>query len=176
MPVPDAAQLASFTTAVAENNHIATARESLATAQPRATTPLPVPQRAGDPSLIEHVVYIIKENRTYDQPFGDLPKGNGEPSLVMFGENVTPNHRRLASEFVLLDNFYATGGNSGDGHQWVTQANATSYAMWPGYVGRSYPFDGTDPMAYASTGFLWDLARARGKTVRVYGEFAGRPA
>ena len=173
VPVPDAAQLDSYTTAVAENNHIATARQEL-TARAPAVTPLPVPQRAGDPSLIEHVVYIIKENRTYDQLFGDLPKGNGEPAFVMFGEDVTPNHRKLANEFVLLDNFYATGGNSGDGHQWATQANETGYTLWPGYVGRSYPFDGTDPLAYANTGFLWDLARGRGKTVKVYGEYAGR--
>ena len=173
VPIPDAAQLASYTTAVAENNHIATARQELAVGDP-ATVALPVPVRAGDRSLIEHVVYIIKENRTYDQVFGDMPKGNGDPALVMFGEGVTPNHHKLATEFVLLDNFYATGGNSGDGHQWVTQANETSYALWPGYVGRSYPFDGTDPIAYANTGFLWDLAQARGKTVKVYGEYAGR--
>ena len=140
----------------------------------RTAAPAAVPRRAGDPSLIEHVVYIIKENRTYDQLFGDLPRGNGEPSFVMFGEDVTPNHRKLATEFVLLDNFYATGGNSGDGHQWVTQASETSYALWPGYVGRSYPFDGTDPIAYANTGFLWDLALARERTVRVFGEYAGR--
>ncbi|MGV3518667.1 bifunctional YncE family protein/alkaline phosphatase family protein [Luteitalea sp.] len=171
--VPDQATLDGYTTAVAENNHIPTARASLAGA-PRATEALPVPRRAGDPSLIEHVVYVIKENRTYDQLFGDLPRGNGDPSLVMFGATVTPNHRKLATDFVLLDNFYATGGNSGDGHQWATQANETSYALWPGYVGRSYPFDGTDPIAYANTGFLWDLALARGRTVRVYGEYAGR--
>jgi DNA-binding beta-propeller fold protein YncE len=172
--IPDPAHLASYTTAVAENNHIARARAQLASNDANATTPLPVPSRAGDPSLIEHVAYIIKENRTYDQLFGDLEKGNGDPSLVMFGADVTPNHRKLASDFVLLDNFYATGGNSGDGHQWVTQANETSYALWPGYVGRSYPFDGTDPITYSTTGFLWDLARARGKTVAVYGEYAGR--
>jgi hypothetical protein len=174
LPVPDRAQLDGYTTAVAENNRIATARQRLSTDQASAAAPLPVPMRAGDPSLIEHVVYIIKENRTYDQLFGDLPRGNGDPSLVMFGEDVTANHHKLATEFVLLDNFYATGGNSGDGHQWVTQANETSYALWPGYAGRSYPFDGTDPIAYAGTGFLWDLARARGRSVRVYGEFAGR--
>jgi len=173
LDVPDQATLDGYTSAVAENNHIAMARASL-TAAARATQALPVPRRAGDPSLIDHVVYIIKENRTYDQLFGDLPRGNGDPSLVMFGADVTPNHRKLATEFVLLDNFYATGGNSGDGHQWVTQANETSYALWPGYVGRSYPFDGTDPIAYANTGFLWDLAMARGRTVRVYGEYAGR--
>jgi YVTN family beta-propeller protein len=174
VPVPDAAQLASYTMAVAENNHVATARAQLEPATARTTTPAAVPRRAGDPSLIEHVVYIIKENRTYDQLFGDLPRGNGEPSFVLFGEDVAPNHRKLATEFVLLDNFYATGGNSGDGHQWVTQASETSYALWPGYVGRSYPFDGTDPIAYANTGFLWDLALARNKTVRVFGEYAGR--
>ena len=175
LPVPDAAQLTAYTTAVAENNHIATARVQLAAKPPsRAAAPSAVPQRAGDASLIEHVVYIIKENRTYDQLFGDLPRGNGEPAFVMFGEDVAPNHRKLATEFVVLDNFYATGGNSGDGHQWVTQASETSYALWPGYLGRSYPFDGTDPIAYANTGFLWDLALARGRTVRVFGEYAGR--
>lgn len=172
--IPDAPQLDSYSTAVAQNNRIATARQQLTPGQPTGSTPLPIPKRSGDPSLIEHVVYIIKENRTYDQLFGDITRGNGDKSLVMFGEDVTPNHRKLATDFVLLDNFYATGGNSGDGHQWVTQASETSYAMWPGYVGRSYPFDGTDPIAYANSGFLWDLARARGRTVRVYGEYAGR--
>jgi DNA-binding beta-propeller fold protein YncE len=174
LPVPDDGELASYSTAVAENNHISTARERLDAPAHSAIAPLPVPARAGEPSPIEHVVYIVKENRTYDQLFGDLGRGNGDPSLVMFGEDVTPNHRRLATDFVLLDNFYATGGNSGDGHQWVTQASETSYTLWPGYVGRSYPYDGTDPIAYASGGFLWDLAIARGKTVKVYGEFAGR--
>jgi YVTN family beta-propeller protein len=175
LPVPDDQQLASYTTAVAENNHIVTAREQLAPSSTAAApTPLPVPLRASDPSSIEHVVYIIKENRTYDQVFGDVPRGNGDPSLAMFGEDVTPNQHKLATEFVLLDNFYASGGNSGDGHQWVTQANETSYALWPGYVGRSYPFDGTDPIAYSNSGFLWDLAQARGRTVKVYGEYAGR--
>jgi YVTN family beta-propeller protein len=172
--IPDAAQLASYSTAVAENNHLAmTPPPSKATP---AAKPVAIPARAGDPSLIEHVVYIIKENRTYDQLFGDLTKGNGDPSLVLFGESVTPNHRRLVDQFVLLDNFYATGGNSGDGHQWATQANETAYCLWPGYLGRSYPFDGTDPIAYSNSGFIWDLALARGKTVRVYGEYAGRLA
>jgi len=133
--------------------------------------PAAVPVAAGDPSLIEHVVYIIKENRTYDQVFGDLPHGNGDTSLLLFGEDVAPNQRRLAREFVLLDNLYATGGNSGDGHQWATQANESDYAMWPGYTGRSYPFDGADPLAYAPGGFIWDGARQMNKTVRIYGEF-----
>jgi hypothetical protein len=104
---------------------------------------------------------------------GDIEKGNGDKSLVMFGRNVTPNQHELAEEFVLLDNFYATGGNSADGHQWLTQANEVDYCMWPGYAGRSYPYDGTDPIAYSKNGFLWDYALGRGKTVRVYGEYAG---
>ncbi len=180
LPIPDAGQLASYTTAVYENNHLTKIMDAAANRRPNSSAgatkaaPAAVPARVGDPSLIEHVVYIIKENRTYDQLFGDLEKGNGDPSLVMFGEDVTPNHRRLADQFVLLDNFYATGGNSGDGHQWVTQANETAYCLWPGYVGRSYPFDGTDPIAYSDSGFIWDAALRMKKTVRVYGEYAGR--
>src|SRR6185295_9033870 len=166
---------ASYTTAVAENNHVPI--RGAAAAIP-ASTPKPpaiaIPRRAGEPSLIEHVVYVIKENRTYDQVFGDMKKGNGDPSLVMFGDDITPNQHRLADQFVLLDNFYASGGNSGDGHQWITQANETDYAMWPGWAGRSYPFDGTDPVAYSSGGFLWDYALRAKKTVQVFGEFAPR--
>ncbi len=171
LPAPDMAQLASYTAAVAENNHLALTPEPAPPALSK--TPRAIPMRSGEPSKIEHVVFIIKENRTYDQLFGDLGRGNGDPSLVLFGESVTPNQRRLAKQFVLLDNFYATGGNSADGHQWITQANEVSYCLWPGYQGRSYPFDGTDPLAISSSGFLWDLALARGKTVRVYGEYAG---
>jgi len=176
VPIPDEAQLANYTTAVAENNRMQPAGAVRPAARPANVriAPKAIPLRSGDPSLIEHVVYIIKENRTYDQLFGDLGKGNGEPGLVMFGEPVAPNHRRMAEQFVLLDNFYATGGNSADGHQWVTQANQTAYALWPGYIGRSYPFDGTDPIAYSEGGFLWDLALKAGKSVRVYGEFAPR--
>jgi len=174
LSVPDAAQLASYTSAVSRNNRmdLAGAMEKVPGAV-RAHHAIPVPARAGDPSMIEYVVFIIKENRTYDQVFGDIEKGNGDKSLVMFGRNVTPNQHRLAEEFVLLDNFYATGGNSADGHQWLTQANEVDYCMWPGYAGRSYPYDGTDPIAYSKNGFMWDYALGRGKTVRVYGEYAG---
>ena len=172
--MPDAGQLESFTLAVAENNRMLVGSATRAEAPRRNAKPKALPLRAGEPSLIEHVVYIIKENRTYDQVFGDMKKGNGDASLVMFGEKVTPNQHRLADEFVLLDNFYATGGNSGDGHQWVTQANEVDYALWPGYRGRSYPFDGTDPIAYSAGGFIWDAAAKAGKTVRVFGEYAGR--
>lgn len=171
---PDAAQLASYTTAVAENNHMRLAGAGIQArvANPLAK-PMPVPERSGEPSPIEHIVYIVKENRTYDQVLGDIGKGNGDPSLVMFGRSVTPNQHKLAEQFVLLDNFFATGGNSADGHQWVTQANEVEYCLWPGYQGRSYPFDGSDPMAYSSGGFIWDYALAKGKSVKVYGEYAG---
>ncbi|MBY0374849.1 MAG: bifunctional YncE family protein/alkaline phosphatase family protein, partial [Bryobacteraceae bacterium] len=171
--LPDAAQLASYTTAVAENNHVPLAGSVVSNAAPADRRPRAIPYRSGDPSLIEHVVYIVKENRTYDQVLGALPRGNGDPSLVMFGRDITPNHHRLSEQFVTLDNFYATGGNSADGHQWLTQANETSYALWPGYQGRSYPFDGSDPIAYSSAGFIWDYAVQRGKSVKIYGEFAG---
>jgi YVTN family beta-propeller protein len=172
--LPDAAQLANYTTAVAENNRMTLAVP--ATRRTAKAAPAAIPAKVGDPSPIQHVVYIVKENRTYDQVFGDMTKGNGDPSLVMFGEPVTPNQHRLSDQFVLLDNFYASGGNSADGHQWLTQANETAYCLWPGYLGRSYPFDGSDPIAYSSSGFLWDLALQRGKTVRIYGEYAGRMA
>jgi YVTN family beta-propeller protein len=154
--IPDAAQLARYTLAVSENNHLPLAGASTLPTTAAVTTPKAVPAKPGDASLIEHVVYIVKENRTYDQLFGDLGKGNGEPSFVMFGEDVTPNQRKLAREFVLLDNFYASGGNSADGHQWLTQANEVAYTMWPGYQGRSYPFDGSDPLGIAQGGTIWD--------------------
>ena len=175
IPIPlDGGQLASYTTAVSENNHLPLEPSKVPVSSAPAATPVAIPRRSGDPSLIEHVVYIIKENRTYDQLLGDMAKGNGDPTLVMFGEAITPNHHRISDQFVLLDNFYATGGNSGDGHQWLTQANETDYSMWPGTIGRSYPFDGTDPIAYSASGFIWDAALRMKKTVQVYGEYAGR--
>lgn len=172
VPVPDQAQLNSYTAAVWENNHLAKPATAASRSAARPA-PVAIPARAGDPSLIEHVVYIIKENRTYDQVLGDMPKGNGDPSLVMFGEDVTPNHHRLADQFVLLDNFYASSGNSADGHQWATQANEVSYCLWPGYAGRSYPYDGSDPIAYSDGGFIWDAALKMKKRVSIYGEYAG---
>lgn len=139
--------------------------------------PRPTPERVGEPSVFEHVVYIIKENRTYDQVLGDLPQGNGDPSLCIFGERVTPNQHRICREFVLLDNTYCSGILSADGHQWSDSAFATDYmeksfADFP----RSYP-DGMeesdiDALAYSPAGFIWDNALAHDKWIRVYGEFA----
>jgi hypothetical protein len=132
-----------------------------------------VPLRPGvDTPLVKHVVYIVKENRTYDQVLGDLGRGDGDSSLVMFGRDVTPNQHALAEQFVTIDRMFASGGNSADGHQWLTQANETDYAMWPLYLGRSYPSEGNDPLTYSSGGFLWEAVRAKGKAVAVFGEYA----
>ena len=92
----------------------------------------PIPGRVGDPSPIKYVVYIIKENRTYDQVFGDLPEGKGDPHLCLFPEAITPNHHALAREFVLLDNFYVDGEVSADGHEWTMGAYATDFVDAPG--------------------------------------------
>ena len=102
--------------------------------------PRAIPQRIGEPSLIKHGVYIIKENRTFDQVFGAFGRGNGDPSLCVFGREITPNHHKIADQFVLLDNTYCCGILSADGHQWSTTAYSTDY-MEKSFAGfpRSYP-------------------------------------
>jgi DNA-binding beta-propeller fold protein YncE len=132
---------------------------------------VPVPDRLGEKSSIEHVVYVIKENRTYDQVFGDIKKGDGDPRLCIFGRNVTPNHHALAERFVLLDNYYCNGVNSADGHAWSVEGNASSHLerSFGGWT-RSYPF-GDDPLSPSSSGFLWDNVLKWRKTFRNYGEF-----
>lgn len=175
IPVPDEDELARFSIAVAEDNHLGVPGQLMPAAPARANiAPKPVPARLGEPSTIEHVVYIIKENRSYDQFFGSLGKGNGDPSLNQYEDDVIPNHRKLAQEFVLLDNFFANGGNSADGHQWLTQAAETDYPYWPGYNGRSYPKNGDDPLAFAGSGFLWDHLISNHKTFADFGEYAGQ--
>ena len=121
---------------------------------------------------IKHVLYIIKENRTYDEIFGDLPIGNGDPKLCSLGEKVMPNHRKIAREFTLFDNGYVSGTNSADGHAWSTQALANEYLehFYVGYS-RTYPCEGEDPMAISNAGAIWDAALKKGKTLRVWGEF-----
>ena len=132
----------------------------------------PVPERVGEPSVFKHVVYIIKENRTYDQVFGDIKEGNGDESLCIFGEKITPNQHKLVREFVLLDNTYCSGINSADGHQWTDSAIASDYLerSFAGFP-RSYPYWGGDALAYSPAGFIWDNVLAHGKTLRNYGEF-----
>jgi len=131
-----------------------------------------LPQLPGQPSFLKHVVYIIKENRTYDQVLGDMQQGNGDTSLVQFGRRVTPNHHKLAESFVLMDNFYCSGTLSADGHQWTDEAYVTDYLEKSfGDFTRSYPYDGNDALAYASSGFIWDNVLRHGLTFRNYGEF-----
>ncbi len=173
---PSDEELDKGTGQVLANNRAPAIASSLLKARPNQPA-RPIPQRTGEPSLFEHVIYIIKENRTYDQVFGDIPGANGEPSLCIFGEQVTPNQHKLVNEFVLLDNTYCSGILSADGHQWsdaglVTEYLEKSFAGFP----RSYP-DGmsdedVDALAYSPAGFIWDHAIKHQKSLRVYGEFA----
>ncbi len=133
---------------------------------------VPVPSRPGEVSVFKHVIYIIKENRTYDQVFGDMPEGNGEPKLCQFGEEATPNQHALARQFVLLDNFYCNGVLSADGHQWCNEGYVADYLEKSfGGFPRSYPYEGEDALAFAPNGFIWDGVLAKGLSFRDYGEF-----
>ena len=132
---------------------------------------------------IKYVFYVIKENRTYDQVLGDMPEGNGSPSLVLFGEKVTPNHHALAREYILFDNFYVDGDVSADGHLWSTAGTSTEYVnkIWPmEYSTRApgaldAPYDGDAghdrPVAVPQSGFLWDRLLKAGISFRNYGEW-----
>ena len=171
IPRPTELQMDAWTEQVSANNRLPELRRKIEKARSgiKAT---PVPERHGEPSLFDHVIYIIKENRTYDQVLGDLPQGNGEPSLVHFGRDITPNHHALAEEFTLFDNFYCSGVLSADGHQWTNEAYVTDYLeRFFGDFNRSYPYEGSDPLAFASSGFIWDNVLRHGLTIRVYGEF-----
>src|ERR1017187_4653606 len=134
---------------------------------PKLDEPSPLPN-------IEHVIYIVKENRSYDQVLGDMKEGNGDPSLVLFGENITPNLHKLAREFVLLDNFYVNGDVSADGQNWSTAAISPDYVqkMWPShYAGRRdlYDFEEQDPTSLPPAGYLWTNAAAAGVSLRNFG-------
>lgn len=141
----------------------------------------PIPRKLGEKSPIKHCIYIIKENRTYDQVFGDIKEGNGDPNLCIFPEKVTPNHHRLARQFVLLDNFYVEGEVSADGHEWSMGAYATDWVekVWPlSYRGSPtkrlgfYPSEGSfDSIARPAGGYLWDRAKEAGVSYRSYGEW-----
>ncbi len=139
----------------------------------------PVPGRVGDQGPIKYVMYVIKENRTYDQMLGDMPEGNGDPALCIFPEHVTPNHHKLAREFVLIDNFYVDSEVSADGHEWTMGAYATDFVEkhWPMSYGHGrrgkypYPSEGKLQIAFPAGGYLWDRAREANVTYRSYGEF-----
>ncbi|WP_395810816.1 bifunctional YncE family protein/alkaline phosphatase family protein [Daejeonella sp.] len=136
----------------------------------------PVPNVQGGKSPIKYVFYVIKENRTYDQVFGDIKEGNGDPNLCLFPEKVTPNHHALAKEFVLLDNFYVDSEVSADGHNWSMAAYATDYTekTWPtsyGSRGGTYDYEGSRQIAYPRDGYIWDYAKRAGISYRSYGAF-----
>jgi DNA-binding beta-propeller fold protein YncE len=149
------------------------------------TTPAPegspIPGKVGDPSPIKYCIDIIKENRTYDQIFGDMKQGNGDANLCLFPDKVTPNHHKLAREFVLLDNFYVDGEVSANGHEWSMGAYATDFVekVWPlTYRGSplkklpGYPAEGqVDVIARPTAGYLWDRCAEAGLSYRSYGEW-----
>jgi YVTN family beta-propeller protein len=170
IPVPDAKKLKAYTDTVIAVNNLS--RATLARETPRAgIQPKPVPDRIGEPSVFKHVVYIIKENRTYDQILGDMPQGDGDPALCTYGSKITPNTHKLCEEFLLLDNFSVSGKCSAEGHQWTDASIVTDYIeknmrAWF----RSYAHVQTDALVYAPSGFIWDNALSHGKSVRIYGE------
>ncbi|MCX6238289.1 MAG: YncE family protein [Bacteroidia bacterium] len=172
VPNPDDNQLKIYSQAVYNNTPYNKEKEMLS----QGESGNPIPGRVGDSSPIKYVFYIIKENRTYDQVLGDIPEGNGDTSLVLFGEKITPNQHALTKQFVLLDNFYVDGEVSADGHNWTMGAYATDYLEknWPtsyGSRGGSYPGEGKREIANNKNGFLWDYCKRFGVTYRSYAEF-----
>lgn len=170
IPIPTKKSLKAYTDTVIAVNDLS--RATMAREKPRESAqPQPVPERIGEPSVFKHVVYIIKENRTYDQVLGDMKQGNGDPALCIYGEEITPNTHKLAEEFILLDNFHVSGKCSAEGHQWTDASIVTDYIeknMMAWF--RSYAHVQTDALVYAPTGFIWDNATRKGKSVRIYGE------
>ncbi len=170
IPVPSRKALKAYTDTVIAVNNLS--RALLVREVPRESArPKPVPDRIGEPSVFKHVLYIIKENRTYDQILGDMKQGNGDPGLCIYGAEITPNTHKLSEEFMLLDNFHVSGKCSAEGHQWTDASIVTDYIeknmrAWF----RSYPHVQNDALVYAPTGFIWDNATNHGKSVRIYGE------
>jgi YVTN family beta-propeller protein len=171
--VPKVEQLKGYTKQAYANSPFTKARLTSAKGEDNN----PIPRRAGEKSPMKHVFYIVKENRTYDQVLGDVPEGNGDTSLCLFGQRITPNHHALAKDFVLLDNFYVDAEVSADGHNWSMAAYATDVVEknWPtSYGGRggSLKYEGGNPVTYPRDGFIWDYCKRAGVSYRSYGEFA----
>jgi YVTN family beta-propeller protein len=169
--ITELAKLQVHTKSVLEMAFVPQMLKAMAREEAKSVKAVPLPQNLGEPSVFEHVIYVIKENRTYDQVFGDIKSGNGDPKLCMFGEEITPNHHAIAKEFVLLDNYYCNGVLSADGHSWATEGNVTPYLERAfGGFNRSYTY-GDDPITYSSSGFVWDRTLGAGLSFRNYGEF-----
>ncbi len=170
IPVPSEAALKGYTKQVQEQSLYF--RLTLTNRAPRQRVAArPVPERIGEPSVFKHVIYIIKENKTYDQVLGDVSRGRGAPGLCIFGDSVTPNQHQLVNQFVLMDNYYASGKCSAEGHQWADAAMTSDYVekMVRAWF-RSYPHRQEDALVYNRNGFIWNDALDHGKKVRVYGE------
>jgi YVTN family beta-propeller protein len=170
---PNEKTLSTYSQVVYKNTPYNKIKESLSDGEKNN----PIPMKIGDPSPIKHVFYIIKENRTYDQVLGDMPEGNGDPKLCLFGETITPNLHALSREFVLLDNFYVDGEVSADGHNWSMAAYSNDYLekTWvTSYGGRGgdYDAEGNRAIANNKNGFIWDYCKRAGISYRTYGEFA----
>jgi len=175
MDIPSEKQLAVYSQAVYRNTPYTKDKELNASGEPGN----PIPHKVGEPSPIKYVFYIIKENRTYDQVLGDVSQGNGDTSLTLFGERITPNQHAIVNHYALLDNFYCDAEVSADGHNWSMGAYATDYLekTWPSsYGGRggSYDAEGNRAVANNKAGFIWDNAMRKGITYRSYGEFADK--
>jgi YVTN family beta-propeller protein len=163
---PDAKALAAYSKQVYDN---ALYRDSQLEASETAGTVIPA--RVGQPSPITHVLFIMKENRTYDQVFGDLKQGNGDPSLTLFGREVTPNQHALAEQFVLLDNLYCSGEVSQDGQPWTTSAYATDFTQraWTLSYSKHGSLNTAGGISDQSTPYIWELARQKGLKVMTFG-------
>ena len=173
IPVPQQGALGAFTQQVYLNNHWDLKRniESASGGNP-STKPVAIPKKIGDPSLIKHVFLIIRENRTYDQILGDVPGGNGDSSLAVFGAGITPNAHALVKRFPLLDNFYDPSRQSADGHNWIVQAMApySDDIQSPDWI-RDYPSNGGDAIAYQAKGHIWDEAAKDNVEFKNFGEY-----
>lgn len=182
VPMPGPRQMADYSKTVYECSPVRRG-DPKAVAGANGHEDNPIPSKLGDPSPIKYCLYIIKENRTYDQILGDIPEGNGDPEICLFPEKVTPNHHALVREFVLLDNFYVESEVSADGHEWTMGAYATDFVerIWPlAYRGDSripYPSEGNFDIATPAGGYLWNKAAEKGISYRSYGEFVngGKP-
>jgi YVTN family beta-propeller protein len=168
--LPSDHAIAGYTTQVFQNNGWTHGSVQLARGNGRAA-PVPVPVRIGNPSTIKYVWLIVKENRTYDQQFGDIPNGNGDPAFTQYGEAVTPDQHALAEQFGLYDNMYDPATNSAEGHNWAMQGNDPFYTeSSAGEYLRSYDTE-DDVLGHQRSGFIWSGAQAAGKSVRDFGEF-----
>ena len=169
LPARDEAEAQARDARARANAHLAYSLRS-AERSTASVAPVPVPARLGEPSVIKHVVYVIKENKTYDQVLGDIGKGNSDPKLCNYDRTVIPNHKSLATKFALLDNYYCNGVNSSDGHGWCLQGLTTAYREKDRSGNRCAYDYGTDALFPAACGFLWDQALQAGLTFRNYGE------